>query len=93
MAIAMVAEQREVNHILKELLSSDGNEMFVSPSPPLPPLLSSSPPRSYLVPMGTYVKHRAEISFYEIMALTNRKKHLTIGYKASPPPPLLPPSV
>jgi ion channel POLLUX/CASTOR len=27
MAIAMVAEQREVNNILKELLSSDGNEM------------------------------------------------------------------
>lgn len=29
MAIAMVAEQREVNHILKQLLSSEGNEMYI----------------------------------------------------------------
>eukprot|EP00602_Paraphysomonas_sp_CaronLab_P006520 CAMPEP_0185036818 /NCGR_PEP_ID=MMETSP1103-20130426/30347_1 /TAXON_ID=36769 /ORGANISM="Paraphysomonas bandaiensis, Strain Caron Lab Isolate" /LENGTH=717 /DNA_ID=CAMNT_0027574523 /DNA_START=368 /DNA_END=2521 /DNA_ORIENTATION=- len=31
MAIAMVSEQREVNHILKELLSSDGNEIYLVP--------------------------------------------------------------
>eukprot|EP00602_Paraphysomonas_sp_CaronLab_P007396 CAMPEP_0185036140 /NCGR_PEP_ID=MMETSP1103-20130426/28660_1 /TAXON_ID=36769 /ORGANISM="Paraphysomonas bandaiensis, Strain Caron Lab Isolate" /LENGTH=794 /DNA_ID=CAMNT_0027573553 /DNA_START=160 /DNA_END=2544 /DNA_ORIENTATION=- len=31
MVIAMVSEQREVNHILKELLSSDGNEIYLVP--------------------------------------------------------------
>jgi ion channel POLLUX/CASTOR len=35
-ALSMIAEQREVNSILKELLSSGGNEMSVS-SYPLPP--------------------------------------------------------
>ena len=30
MALAMIAEQREVNFILKHLLSSGGNEMLVN---------------------------------------------------------------
>jgi hypothetical protein len=57
-------------------------------SRPPSPLPHSPLAASYLVPMGTYVKHRtSEASFYEVMAIANRKKHLAIGYKV--PPPLL----
>lgn len=31
--------------------------------------------------MSTYIKNKVDISFYEIMAITNLKNHLTIGYK------------
>lgn len=56
-------------------------------SPPPSSSLPSSAGDRYLVPMATYIKNRMDISFYEIMAVTNQKRHLAIGYKVFPPFP------
>jgi hypothetical protein len=81
MAIAMVSEQREVNKILKQLLSNRGNEMYVLFICYQESLVNPHSLDRYLVPMTSYMKKKCEVSFYDIMAITNMKGHLTIGYK------------
>lgn len=78
-ALSMIAEQREVNYILKQLLSSGGNEMYDI----FPIFLISL---RYLVPISCYIHRGVEVSFYQLMALTNERRHLLIGYKVLSPP-------
>ena len=86
MAIAMVAEQREVYRILSELFSADGNEMYVLYYTHIASLrIPCSYPcllcYSYLRPIHWFVKEGVSTSFYEISHIAKKKGQLVFGYK------------
>ncbi|KAL5574763.1 hypothetical protein UlMin_016462 [Ulmus minor] len=62
MALAMVAEDKQINDVLEELFAEEGNELQIRHA-------------------DLYLREGEELSFYEILMRSRRRREIAIGYR------------
>ena len=80
MALSMVAESADVNHVLQELFSEHGSELYVRPAPKY--IWPSTPPFTVVLSCDVRcVLSDEEINFYELLGRCRQRHEIVIGYK------------